>query len=509
MNAHRHLMIDIASTRLTPDERHLLKNYQIGGICLFKRNVIDRYQLAEFTHELRELAGSQLLIAIDQEGGSVVRIMDTPHSPGTMALGAANQPDLTRKVAAATGRGLNAVGINIDFAPSVDVNNNPDNPVIGERAFGSDPQHVATHAVAFIQGLQTAGVAATAKHFPGHGDTSVDSHLALPKLTVSKERLDTVELTPFRAAIAANVACIMSYHGVIEAYDPKNPATLSKTIMTDLLRNQLEFSGVSFTDALEMQAIAALYSPAESVLRALMAGADMALYDVHTGDVKTHVTILEALDKAFAVGQLNPEALARSATRLQELSLRYPARYQPDAAWQADDTDIIATAAQQAIVIQGAFTPLDKHKPVTIVTASNVTGGAASETMQTPAQAFIKALTEAGFTLNTIFYDKETLPDTTEQLRARVGKSEQLLFVSASRTRMSAQEAQLGTALAAQAQTYAHVALWNPYHAADLPDPAIITFGFRDASIQALISSLQTARSYGHLPIALRHGMNA
>ena len=194
-------MVDLSGSSVSADERAFFRDYQVGGVCLFRRNFTDRYQAAELTAELRNLLGDGLIIATDQEGGGVVRASDLPYSPGTMLLGAANDLTLTREVAAATARGLRSVGVNVNFAPVADVNVNPHNPVIGERSFGADPRQVAKQVVAFVQGLQSEGVAATVKHFPGHGDTATDSHLALPELNVDLERLHATELIPFKAAI--------------------------------------------------------------------------------------------------------------------------------------------------------------------------------------------------------------------------------------------------------------------------------------------------------------------
>ena len=245
MNLNRLLMTDLSTTELTPDERAFLSEYQPGGVCLFSRNIRDRFQAADYVAELLELCGPDLLVATDQEGGGVVRLLDVPYPPSAMALGAADDPNLTREVAAADGRGgLKAVGINVDFAPVADVNNNPRNPVIAERAFGAEAAQVARHVVAFVQGLQAEGVAATVKHFPGHGDTEVDSHLALPQLDVGTRRdWAGLELVPFKAALAAGTAALMSAHIVLPHLDDC-PATLSRPILTDLLRDTLGFDGV-------------------------------------------------------------------------------------------------------------------------------------------------------------------------------------------------------------------------------------------------------------------------
>src|SRR5690606_5018961 len=167
------VMIDLSDTRVTPAERDLLSEGRVAAVCLFGRNVVDRFQLSDYVAELRSLAGSDLIVAIDQEGGGVLRLRDVPFPPAAMSLGSADDELLTERVAAATGRGLRSVGVNLDFAPVADVNSNPDNPVIADRSFGSDPDLVSRHVTAFVRGLQGEGVAATLKHFPGHGDTDV------------------------------------------------------------------------------------------------------------------------------------------------------------------------------------------------------------------------------------------------------------------------------------------------------------------------------------------------
>ena len=269
MNPERLLMIDLSGPQLTPEERAFLAEHPVGGVCLFARNIRDRFQVAELTAELRALCGESLLVATDQEGGGVVRSLDVPYPPGAMALGAADDPALTEKVGAATARGLRAQGINLNFAPVADVNNNPRNPVIADRSFGEDPERVARHVAAFIRGTQGAGVAACVKHFPGHGDTETDSHLGLPVLEADSARLEGLEFVPFRAAMAADVAAVMSAHIVLPQFDPAQPATLSRAVLTGLLREHLGFGAVIFTDALNMRAVADRTTPTEAVLGAL------------------------------------------------------------------------------------------------------------------------------------------------------------------------------------------------------------------------------------------------
>lgn len=503
MNPHKLLMVDLSGPELSADERAFFKDYKVGGICLFRRSFRDRFQTADLTSELRSLLGDDLLIATDQEGGGVVRALDVPYSPGTMLLGAADDVELTRKVAAATARGLRSMGLNLNFAPDGDVNNNPLNPVIGDRSFGSHPQRVAEHVVAFVQGMQNEGIAATVKHFPGHGDTATDSHLDLPRLEAPLERLHTTELVPFKAALAAGVACVMSYHGIVSAVEPdETPSTLSRRVMTDFLRDELGFDGVSFTDALEMQAIAARYSPAESVVRALMAGIDMPLYDVHTGPVSTHEAILKGMDKALEEGRLDGQEVERKLERLRRLAKRYPAAPKPAEAWQEGDEQLFADASRKAVTVLGDFQPLTWGSSLTIVAASNQVGGAASDRVESPAQMLADFLKDKGFEVVRAFYDREEIAKTRASILEKVAGNT-VLFISTSRTRMGEKEKAFALEVANGAEKFIHVALWNPYHVLDLPKPAVISFGFWESSVRAVLEVLTGGEIWGQLPIEL------
>jgi beta-N-acetylhexosaminidase len=499
MTDHSLLMIDLSGTSLTPDERALLRDYSVGGVCLFRRNIQDRYQTAELTTELRELCGEHLVIGIDQEGGTVVRALDVPFSPGNMALGAVNDLNITRQVAEVTAKGLKSLGITLNFAPVADVNNNPDNPVIGDRSFGSDANAVARHVTVFIQGLQAEGVAATIKHFPGHGNTATDSHHDLPKLEASLEQLRGTELIPFRAGITAGAACVMSYHGIIKAIDPENPGTLSHKVITGFLRDTLGFDGVTFSDALEMKAIAKLYSPEESVIRALAAGIDMPLYNVHQTSVKQHESIFKAIDKAVQEGRLDKEKLEHSKLRLKRLTQRYPAKANPDSAWQKGDQELLEQTAKCAVTTVGQLPTFDKTKPVTLIAAGNQVGGSASDVTATPAYALVKRLEQAGLNVQTHFYNSESFGGSNLPQKL----SDAVLFVSASRTRISAQEIELAKTLAKRSKTFIHLALWNPYSIQHVSKPALLSFGFSDAALQQVVNVLLGAVSEGKLPFEL------
>ena len=385
------------------------------------------------------------------------------------------------------------------------MNNNPLNPVIGDRSFGSNPQQVAKHVVAFVQGMQNEGIAATVKHFPGHGDTATDSHLDLPRLEVSLERLHTTELVPFKAALAAGVACVMSYHGIVSALEPdETPSTLSRRVMTDFLRDELGFDGVSFTDALEMQAIAARYSPAESVVRALIAGIDMPLYDVHTGPVSTHEMILKGIDEALEIGRLDPQEVARKLEHTRRLAKRYPATPNPDGAWHEDDRTLFDEVSRKAVTVLGDLKPLKAGSSLTIVAASNQVGGAASDRVESPAKTLADLLSNKGFKITEAFYDRDEIAKTRAAILQKVSASETVIFISTSRTRMGEEEKAFALEVANGAKEFLHVDLWNPYHALDLPKPAIISFGFRESSVRAVVDVLTGGQVLGKAPVMFR-----
>jgi beta-N-acetylhexosaminidase len=265
---------------LPPRYEQALREGRRGGAILFKRNVPDLDAVLRVCDAVRRAAPADLppFLGVDQEGGRVVRL-PAPFLalPPMRVLGEIGDLALVRRAARAVGAELAAAGFNLDFAPVLDVDSNPDNPVIGDRSFGRDPRTVMRAGVAFLQGLQDKSVLACGKHFPGHGDTSVDSHLDLPVITHPRSRLEQIELPPFRAASGAGIASMMTAHVVCEALDPGVPATLSRAVCASLLRAEIGFEGVLFSDDLEMAAIAARYPIEESAVEAVWAGCDALL----------------------------------------------------------------------------------------------------------------------------------------------------------------------------------------------------------------------------------------
>ena len=290
----------------------------LGGVVLYAWNVESREQLRALTAELRS-EREDIVVAIDEEGGDVTRLEAASGSsyPGNAALGVVDDAELSESVAASLGAELADAGVNLDFAPVADVNTNPQNPVIGIRSFGSDAELVSRHVAAFVRGLQRAGVAACAKHFPGHGDTSVDSHLALPLV----DSLDPRALDPFRAAIAAGVRSLMTAHIVVRSVGDE-PATMSREVLHDLLRVELGFDGVVVTDALEMKAISETVGVEEGAVRS-----DRCRAPTRSASVTTCSTTPSSLFVTLSSARFAPGACSRNGSwRPPGVSSRSPCR---------------------------------------------------------------------------------------------------------------------------------------------------------------------------------------
>lgn len=290
---------------------HLIVNRKVGGMILYGGDV---YETAYLTNVCQRWAEIPLLIASDLERGLGNQIQGTTQFPPLMALGAIGEKDHVYRIGEVTAREARAIGIHLTYSPVVDVNINPDNPIINVRSFGEDPEWVSRLAASFIKGCQDHGLLTTAKHFPGHGDTDRDSHLELPTISGDLERLEKVELYPFRKAIEAGVSVIMTAHLYLPALDstPDLPATLSPIIITKLLREELEFEGLIVSDAMTMDGITRLYSPEEAAVKAVQAGVDMILKTPATEEV------LEALIRSVRTGVIPEQRIDDSVRRILE-----------------------------------------------------------------------------------------------------------------------------------------------------------------------------------------------
>ncbi|MGV2967994.1 beta-N-acetylhexosaminidase [Paenibacillus sp. AGC30] len=314
------LMCGFHSQHADEQITRLIRDYHVGGVIYFRRNVESVDQLTRLSAELQDMAAEAgvlpLMISVDQEGGMVARIdkEGMTQVPGNMALGATGNPEYTLECAQILGRELKSIGIDMNLAPVVDVNNNPLNPVIGVRSYGEHAESVAAHGVAAITGYQSQGIAATAKHFPGHGDTAVDSHLGMVTVPHDRNRLEQMELLPFRKAIEAGVDAIMTAHVMFPSIEPEPiPATLSHKVLTGLLREEMGFEGIIITDCLEMHAISKPYGVAEAAVRAVEAGADLILVS-HT--LQDQVAALEAIVEAVRTGRISEEVIHQAVERI-------------------------------------------------------------------------------------------------------------------------------------------------------------------------------------------------
>jgi beta-N-acetylhexosaminidase len=316
------VMVGLDQPALTPGLKRLLQQYELGGLFLFGPALGSESDTAALTSEAQAASRVPLLIAIDQEGGRLQE-WGPPHRqplPRAADLGArfaaASDPEVVLSVARRVGRELRAGGINVDFAPVLDVHTNPDNPIIGDRSFGGDPELVGEVGRLFIEGLHCERVVACGKHFPGHGDTAQDSHLTLPTVSHDEARLHSIELAPFVRAIDSGLMMIMTAHVVYPALDRERPATVSPAILQDLLRRRLGFEGVVVTDDLKMQGIRDEYDLLEGGVAAVEAGCDLLLTAT---EFDRHEMLLDGLDKALRDGRLSAARIAESVARIERL----------------------------------------------------------------------------------------------------------------------------------------------------------------------------------------------
>ncbi len=312
------LLIGVSGTKVSPNITHWVRDRRVGGIALFSRNIVNLAQTAQLARDLATMSadGVPLFIALDQEGGNVVRVKEGAMLlPSNMALGATREPTLAFVAGQGLAIDLRLLGFNMNLAPVLDVNSNPQNPVIGIRSYGERASLVGTMGAWYVRGQQEMGLVAVAKHFPGHGDTQTDSHFALPVSMADMNRLTEVEFVPFKQAIEAHLDAIMTAHIALPqvAERPDLPATLSHTVLTHVLREQMHFEGIIVTDGLEMQAIAQRYGVGRAAVMSILAGADMPMV-LWSTEAKEEV--YQALINAVRNGEISPKRLDASVRRI-------------------------------------------------------------------------------------------------------------------------------------------------------------------------------------------------
>lgn len=318
------VLVGLEGTTMQANALEMIETYRIGGFILYKDNISDAPQTVAMLNQLKAANHSNaapLWLSIDQEGGKVSRMSaDFKRFPPAGQIGLVNQSMYSRQIGLSIGEALQALGFNMDFAPVLDINSNPQNPVIGSRSYGADPQTVIKHGITTMKAIQSKQVAAVVKHFPGHGDTSVDSHLELPVVKKSLNELLSFELLPFMEAIKLDTDAIMIAHLLIPYIDEQYPASQSKKIITDLLRKTLKFEGVVITDDMTMRGITKHYDIGEAAVRSVLAGCDILLVG---HDYNQQVAVLQALKKNTENGTLSAVNLDRSVYRILHLKSKY------------------------------------------------------------------------------------------------------------------------------------------------------------------------------------------
>ena len=467
------IMIRFPGTVLDDDTRDFIRANHIRAVCLFRANMVDAVQLRQLTADLHAAMGENALIAIDQEGGAVVRATWLPAPPAALALGAANDVTLAREVGAAVARGVRSLGFNWNFAPVLDLNNNLNNPVIAERSFGMDPQRATELALAWMAGSLQEGVACCVKHAPGHGDTHVDSHRDLPTVDKPLSALQALEFEPFKRA-SPHAPAMMTAHIVYPALDAELPATLSRRILTTLIRDEWQFDGVVITDGMDMHAIAGRYGVGQAAVQSLLAGTDMVMA---LGTRETQQATLAALTEAIEAGQIDAASLAHRLARLNALAQRYPLATAPHAVYHAaqeqQDRTLMQRAWQQALTSYGQPKAPPPGSAIRVIVKKDASSDGVSEAGLSAqklqdwlGQHYDVALTTFDQQVDLIWSE---LPQDGRQV----------ILASTSRIRY-------GEHASKTWHPDLHLCLWNPFQALDIAAPALVTYGFAGPALETL-----------------------
>ena len=493
-----------------------IRSHQVGGVTLFRPlNVENPQQMLALTGTLQKTAqeaGSPpLLIAADQEGGQLMALgQGTTPLPGNLALGAAGSVELARQAGVVLGRELSAMGINLNYAPCSDVNVNPMNPVIGTRSFGEDPAIVARMSAALVAGLQSVGVAATAKHFPGHGDTASDSHHGTPIVAHTEERIRQVELQPFKAAIQAGVRLVMSAHLAVPAFDGRSdlPATLSANLLQGLLRQELGFEGVIVSDAMDMSAVRQGAALAVEAICAASAGVDLLLLTAKLDQESIYASLLQAARREL----LSHEQVLDSAERILVLK-RWLAEHAEtcslDVVGCAEHQEVAAEIARRSITLvrdEAKILPLrcspDQRLAVILPRPADLTPADTSSYI-VPSLAQELRHYHAGVDEFIVSYDPSRNEITT--LLQKLGAYDKIIIGTINAS-VAKGQAELVRAILKKAQPTIVVALRMPYDLQAFPDAPtyLCTYSILEPSMKALAQALWGEyRCTGRLPVSI------
>lgn len=498
------LVFGISGTTIPPEFERLVRTYKIGNVILFRENLESPEQTRALCAALQRLViestGYPAFITVDEEGGMVSRVPEgAVVVPGNMAVAATGKPENARACARIAARQLRGLGINANLAPVLDVNNNPQNPVIGVRSWGDCPEAVGDFAAEAIAGYAQEGVLCCGKHFPGHGDTAVDSHLGLPRIDKPMEALERTELVPFARAIRAGIPAIMSTHILFPQIEPEQvPGTMSRRIMTGLLREKLGFDGLTLSDCMTMDAIRRFYGTARGVVAAMRAGVDL-VFVSHESALQEEAA--RAVYDAAARGELDEAEIDESVRRILAFKKRYAfTDAVPGLAGRAEDAQAVADIARQAVTCVSG--PLFEADAGTFFCgcadyrASNA-GNAARA-----GRSFPELLHDAFGGPYRVIARNPDAREIQETLQAAAGCGK--VVAATLNGHLAPGQLELVRALAQSGKRVMAVAMRNPYDLFELPEGVakVAAYDFNTAARQAVIDVLRGGACTGRLPVA-------
>lgn len=515
------LTIPVEGTHATRDMVDLIETYRIGGVIIYRENAENAVQVRELTANLDKQVNVPwpLFFAADQEGGARIVIKrGVAIPPAAMALGGLGDRSVVYEVTRRVARDLREMGINWIFAPVADIQTNPLNPIINARSFAEEPTTVSACVRAAVHGFQSEGIMACAKHFPGHGDTSTDSHLTLPLIEHERSRLERIEWVPFVSAIQAGVGSIMTAHIAVPRLDPTGvPATFSKPLLTDILRDSLQFNGLIVSDATTMRAITDHFSLREAGARAIAAGVDVVLA---TGTPDQVVETWEGIYHAVRDGDIPESVIDRAVMRIREHKEKWvvpvraflrgksgaPWRVRTEAERNADHAWVDAIAAQTSAVAWGGDSlPIDLGGDPLLVVAPSRLGSPLSNTQ--PLNDLVQLAREHYSPVLAYPMDPDLTAEQIQEVRRMASQAGAVVVATCSRGGLPVAQRIMVEALRSAARRLIVVALWNPYHLLDLcsADVAILSYGYRTSMLKGVVNLLMaTGRTRGSVPSSLR-----
>ncbi len=498
------LIFGFHGTTMSEEFKSLIREYKIGNVILFLRNVASADQLRRLLAEVQELilaeTGYPALIVIDQEGGMVTRLpQDAVNVPGAMAVAATGDPENARIASEIIIRQLQGLGVNANMAPVLDVNNNPANPVIGVRSFGDDPNRVAQFGAASLAPYAGSGVLCCGKHFPGHGDTAVDSHLGIPMVDKTLEELEQVELVPFQAAVDAGIPSMMISHVMFPKIEKEQvPCTMSRTFVTDLLRKKMGFKGLIFTDCMEMLAIQEHYGTPEGAVASIKAGVDFA-------EVSSSIHLLwgtaKLVNEAAERGEFDMDEIRESVEKILAFKEKMCVVPQPQLCNLEEDRRVAEEMARKAITNCGGKAPLADDKTFFCGCADYRASGVGNE--DGSAGTFVDYMVKAFGSTGTV-----TPKDpTAEEIQAVVAQAEGFdrIILNTCNGHLFRGQIALAEALAQTGKELTVVALRNPYDIPLLPDCAckIAAYDYSTPALMGLEDVFRGGEMTGVLPVKL------